>query len=147
MSTQPPFDPSDQPPFQPPSDQPPFQPPSDQPPFQPPGGGQPPFGQPPPYGPPPGGPPFGQGARENAPNAVLSLVLGIVGILLCSIAAPFAWVLGKKAEEAVAANPGRYTGKDMATAGKILGIIGTALIGIAIVVVIIIVIVGVASSS
>jgi len=74
-------------------------------------------------------------------------VLGIVGIILCSIAAPFAWVLGKRAEEAVAANPGRYSGKDMATAGKILGIIGTVLIGVAIVVVIVIVIAAVAGGS
>lgn len=139
MSTQPPFGPTDPPPFPPPG--------GGQPPFQPPGGGQPPFGSPSPYGPPPGGGPFGQAPRENAPNAVLSLVLGIVGIILCSIAAPFAWVLGKRAEEAVAANPGRYSGKEMATAGKILGIIGTALIAVGIIVVIIIVIVGVAGSS
>lgn len=128
------------------STQPPFGPP-DQPPFQPPGGGQPPFGQPPPYGPPPGGPPFGQGPSENAPNAVLSLVLGIVGILLCTIAAPFAWVLGKRAEEAVAANPGRYSGKDMATAGKVLGIIGTGLLALGIVVAIIFVIAAVATTA
>ncbi len=134
------------------STQPPFGP-SDQPPFQPPGGGQAPYGQPPPYGqpspygPPPGGAPFGQGPRENAPNAVLSLVLGIVGILICSLAAPFAWVLGKRAEEAVAANPGRYSGKEMATAGKILGIISTVLICVGIVVLIIFVIVAVVGSS
>jgi len=84
--------------------------------------------------------------KENAPNAVLSLVLGIVGIILCSIAAPFAWRLGKGAEEAVAANPGRYSGKDMATAGKILGIIGTVLLGLGIVVAVIFIIAAIASA-
>lgn len=129
MSTQPPFGPSDQPPFLPPE------------------GSQPPFGQPPPYGPPPGGAPSGQGPQQNAPNAVLSLVLGIVGIIVCSIAAPFAWVLGKRAEEAVASNPGHYSGKDMATAGKILGIIGTVLLGIGIIVAIVLIVAAVAGSS
>jgi len=139
MSTQPPFGPSDQPPFLPPG--------GGQPPFPPPGGGQSPYGQPPPYGPPPGGGPFGQGPKENAPNAVLSLVLGIVGIILCSIVGPIAWVLGKRAEEAIAANPDRYSGKDMATAGKILGIIGTVLLAVGILAVIVIVIAAVAGGS
>ncbi|MGI8593384.1 MAG: DUF4190 domain-containing protein [Solirubrobacteraceae bacterium] len=125
------------------STQPPFGP--DQPPFQPPGGGLPPYGQAPPPYQPPGGGPYGPAQVENAPNAVLSLVLGIVGIVVCSIAAPFAWVLGKKAEAEVDANPGRYTGKGMATAGKILGIIGTVLIGVAIIALIILIIVAVAT--
>jgi Domain of unknown function (DUF4190) len=122
------------------------QPPYGPPPFQPPGG-QPPYGQPSPYGPPPGGGPFGQGPRENAPNAVLSLVLGIVGILVCQIAAPFAWVLGKRGEQAVAADPQRYTGKDMATAGKILGIIGTVLLALAVLALVIVIIVAIAGSA
>lgn len=108
--------------------------------------GQPPYGQPPP---PYGGPGWGGPSplRENAPNAVLALVLGIVGIVLCQVAAPFAWALGRRAEEAIAAEPERYTGKDMATAGKILGIIGTVLLALGVVFLVVLVIVGIAGSS
>ncbi len=91
-----------------------------------------------------GGIPAGQ---QNAPGAVLALVFGIIGLILCQLFAPFAWWQGKSAEGAIAASPGAYGGKGMATAGKILGIIGTVLMVIGIVVVIIFLIVGAASSS
>ena len=121
---------------QPPYGQPPLGPP--QPPY-----GQPPFGPPqPPYGGPPGWQP-----RENAPGAVLSLVLGIVGIVLCQIAGPFAWAIGRRAEDAASAEPNRYTGKDMATAGKILGIIGTVLLALIVLFVVVVIIIAVADSS
>ena len=68
---------------------------------------------------------------ENAPGAVASLVLGILGILICGLLAPIAWYQGRKAEEAVDASGGAYAGRGMATAGKILGIIGTVLLVIA----------------
>ena len=68
--------------------------------------------------------PYG-GSPPNAPGAVTALVLGILGLVICSICAPFAWNQGLKAERTIAAEPGRYGGKGMATAGKILGIIGT----------------------
>jgi uncharacterized membrane protein YjgN (DUF898 family) len=83
---------------------------------------------------------------ENAPNAVLSLVLGILGIVLCQLVAPFAWQLGKKAEAAVDASGGTLGGRGLATAGKILGIIGTVLLVLGVLVVIIVVIVGVGAS-
>jgi hypothetical protein len=56
------------------------------------------------------------------------MVLGIIGIVLCSLCAPFAWKLGKDAEAAVDASGGALGGRGMATAGKILGIIGTVLL-------------------
>jgi hypothetical protein len=61
---------------------------------------------------------------------VLSLVLSIVGVMLCPVTAPFGWVIGRRAEIAVAAEPERYSGKDVATAGKIVGIIGTVLLSL-----------------
>ena len=84
----------------------------------------------------------------NAPGAVVSLVLGIVGIVVCGIAAPFAWAQGRKAEQAIAgAPPGAYSGKGMATAGKILGIIGTVLLAIGVVALIVLIAVGASSSN
>jgi hypothetical protein len=117
----------------PPGQEPPQQPPSDP--------GQPP--PPPQYGAPPqqyaqppqqyAQPPYGaqpQYSLPNAPGAVLSLVLGIIGITACGLTAPFAWAQGRKAEQAFDASPGSYGGKGMATAGKILGIIGTVLLAV-----------------
>lgn len=73
--------------------------------------------------------------REKAPGAVTSLVLGILGIVICGLLAPFAWQQGKKAE-ALARSEG-YDGEGLATAGKVLGIIGTAFLVITFVVVVI----------
>lgn len=64
----------------------------------------------------------------NEPQAVTALVLGILGIVVCGIVAPFAWNIGKKSSDNIAANPGRFSGEGMAKAGYILGIIGTILL-------------------
>jgi len=79
---------------------------------------------------------------DNAPNAVLSLVLGIIGVVLCQLCAPFAWKLGRDAEAAVDASGGRLGGRGLATAGKVLGIIGTVLLVLGVVVVIALLAVG-----
>ena len=76
-----------------------------------------------------------------------ALVLGIIGILLCGLAAPFAWWQGKSAEDAIASNPGRYGGKGMATTGKILGMVGVGLLVLGIIAFILLVIIGVAADN
>jgi Domain of unknown function (DUF4190) len=63
--------------------------------------------------------------RPKVPNAVLAFVLGIVGVAACSVCAPFAWYFGRRADEAVDASGGTLDGRSYATAGKILGIVGT----------------------
>lgn len=65
---------------------------------------------------------------RNASNAVTSLVLGILGIVLCPLLGPVAWSLGRKGEQEIDSSGGAVGGRGMATAGKILGIIGTVLI-------------------
>lgn len=87
-----------------------------------------------------------QAQQPNAPGAVPALVLGILGIIICGLCAPFAWVQGRKAEEAIATSGGRYGGKGMATTGKILGMVGTGLMILGIVIVIIVIIASAASS-
>jgi len=72
--------------------------------------------------PPPGGWPL-----PKHPQATLALVLGIIGLVLCNILAPFAWYIGHKTVSEIDAEPGRYDGRGEAVAGKILGIIGTIL--------------------
>lgn len=74
--------------------------------------------------------------KPNAPNAVASLVLGIlslaigclgVGLILGIIGL----VLASKGTKEYNANPERYKGEGMLKAGKIMSIIGIVLSGIA----------------
>jgi hypothetical protein len=83
----------------------------------------------------------------NAPGAVPALILGILGLVICGICAPFAWWQGKSAEDAIASSGGSLGGKGMATAGKILGMIGTVLLVVGIVLGIVLIVFGVAGSS
>jgi hypothetical protein len=92
------------------------------------GYGQPSYGQGGfgyPAAPPPQGS-WGQPAQDH-PRAILSLILGIVGILCVPITAPFAWVIGKRAVREIDASNGRLGARGMAQAGYILGIVGTVL--------------------
>ena len=51
-------------------------------------------------------------------------MLGILSLVLCPILAPFAISQGRRGEQEVDASGGALEGRGMATAGKILGIIG-----------------------
>lgn len=61
-------------------------------------------------------------------KAVVSLVLGILGIVLCPVLAPIAWAIGHTAEQHIDASAGRLGGRGLATAGRVTGIIGTVLL-------------------
>lgn len=64
------------------------------------------------------------------PRAITSLVLGILGVVLCSVLAPFAWSIGSKTLNEIDASNGMLGGRGAAQAGYILGIVGTVLLGI-----------------
>ena len=68
--------------------------------------------------------------RPTADRAVPALVLGIIGIVLCPICAPFAWSMGGKVERDIDASAGALGGRGIATAGRVLGIVGTVLLGV-----------------
>ena len=74
------------------------------------------------------------------------LVLGILGIVVCSILAPIAWYMGN--EEVTAIDAGRRdpTNRGTANAGRILGIVGTVLMGVGLVLILVIVLVAGGSS-
>lgn len=91
------------------------------PPPPPPFGGQPPN----PYG----APPVGFGVPEH-PQATTVLILGILGLVLCSVLSPFAWVMGNRVVREIDASAGRLGGRSLANAGRICGIIGTVLIAV-----------------
>jgi hypothetical protein len=78
--------------------------------------------------PPPAGP-----YPENSQAATV-LVLGILSIIICQILGPFAWKLGNDELKAVAAGRRDPSQLGLAQAGKICGIVGTALLGLALLV-------------
>ena len=89
---------------------------------------------PPPYG----GPGYGYVPQPpKHPQAVTVLVLGILGIVVCGVCGPFAWSMGNRAEREMAAYPGRWSGSTEVTIGKILGIVATALLALAVIVIVI----------
>jgi hypothetical protein len=75
-----------------------------------------------PYGPPYAPPP------PNHPQATTALVLGILGLVVCGVIAPFAWSLGTKALREIDAAGGRWGGRGEANAGRICGIVGTVVL-------------------
>lgn len=84
----------------------------------------------------PGQPPSPQQwgyAYAEKSQAATALTLGLVGIVFCAIAAPFAWSIGNKEIEAIDAGRRDPSKRDLANAGKILGIIGTILFVVSIV--------------
>ncbi len=69
------------------------------------------------------------------PSATTALVLGIVGLVgiafcagLTLVLSPFAWAIGRRAVREIDAAPGRYSGREKANAGRIMGLIGTILL-------------------
>lgn len=73
------------------------------------------------------------------PNTTTALVLGIIGLVsvafcagLLLVLSPFAWALGSKAVREIDANPGVFTGRGEATTARLLGIIGTVLLVLAV---------------
>ena len=69
--------------------------------------------------------------REPASSrAIWSLVLGILGLILCGLLAPFAWWLGASELRDIKAGLSPDSGQGLATAGMVLGIIGTVFLAI-----------------
>ena len=119
-----------QPPTQPWGQQP--QPPYGAPPYgQQPYGQQPygeqPYGQPVPYGQPN---PYGQtpyGAVQDHPQATMVLILGILGIAVCGVMSPIAWVMGNRVVREIDASNGAIGGRTLANAGRICGMVWSIL--------------------
>lgn len=87
----------------------------------------------PPQQPPPGGPvpghPFGMEPPDH-PQAMTVLILGILGLSMVPFTAPFAWYMGTQALREIDAQPSRYGRRDWVNVGRILGMVGTLLLGV-----------------
>jgi uncharacterized membrane protein YjgN (DUF898 family) len=87
------------------------------------------------YPPQPGGGYPGGGYQQppqDHPRAMTSLILGILGVVICGVLAPFAWRIGKQTVTEIDASGGRLGGRGTAQAGYILGIVGTILLAFAV---------------
>ncbi|MCC5952007.1 MAG: DUF4190 domain-containing protein [Acidimicrobiia bacterium] len=121
----PPGAPPGQPPGQPAYGAPPGQPVyGGPPPGAPPG--QPGWGAPGPYGTPGGYPP----APRTNTNAVWSLVLGIVSIVMCPLTGLVGIPLGVSARRKIRESNGQETGDGLALAGIITSVVGVVVIGL-----------------
>ena len=90
------------------------------------GGGYEPAPPPPPgYG---QGPGYGGQPPGTNKKAIWALVLGILGLLCCGILGIPAIILGKQAQNEIDTSGGMQTGRGMATAGFVLGIIACVLL-------------------
>jgi uncharacterized membrane protein YjgN (DUF898 family) len=72
----------------------------------------------------------------NHPQAITVLVLGILGLVVCGIIGPFAWVMGNRVVGEIDASHGTVGGRTEANIGRILGIVATVLLVVGVVAVI-----------
>jgi hypothetical protein len=100
------------------------------------------YAAPPPYSASPYGayPGMSSAMPPEHPSATTGLVLGIVGlvgIMTCAgltlVLSPFAWVISGRVVREIDASPGRYSGREKASAGRIMGMIGTALLALGVI--------------
>jgi uncharacterized membrane protein YjgN (DUF898 family) len=84
------------------------------------------------YQPAPYGQPNSMVPREH-PQGTLVLVLGILGVFVAGICAPFAWYLGGKALKEGRAAGITYSNQQQLVVGRVLGIIMTLLAILAVV--------------
>lgn len=78
-------------------------------------------------------PPAPASYPENS-QATTALVMGILGLVCCTPLAIVAWVMANKEREAIAAGRRNPVNQGTANAARIIGIIGTVLIGVGLVV-------------
>jgi hypothetical protein len=80
-----------------------------------------------------GSPGYPYGPQAEQRQATTALVLGILGLAICGILAPFAWSIGRKSVREIDASGGALGGRGKAQAGYIMGVIGTVLLALSVV--------------
>ncbi|MGH3650865.1 MAG: DUF4190 domain-containing protein [Acidimicrobiia bacterium] len=84
--------------------------------------------------------PSESGAYPEASQATTILVLGILGVVICAFLGPFAWTMGNKELAAIDTGLRPPENRGTANAGRILGIIGTVLLGLGVIFLILLVV-------
>ncbi len=83
--------------------------------------------------PPPPPPPMGGPGAVDHPKGMTILILGILSLVCCSPLGIAAWLMGNTALKEIDAQPGRYGNRQIVQIGRILGIIGTVILGLAVI--------------
>ena len=89
-------------------------------------------------------PPF---RPQDHPQTTTILILGILGLVGCGVLGPFAWSMGNKALREIDASNGQLGGRDTVNVGRILGMIATIILGVAVVFIVVLLAVGIYSAS
>jgi uncharacterized membrane protein YjgN (DUF898 family) len=89
-------------------------------------------------------PPYG---RQDHPKTTTVLVLGICALLLCQVLGPFAWSMGNTALREIDASGGQLGGRDTVNVGRILGIVATVLLVLAVLALVLLLVVGLGLAS
>lgn len=92
------------------------------------------------------GPPPTWGAPDH-PQATTILILGILGLVVCQLCSPFAWVMGARAKREIDASGGRIGGRGAVVAGYVMGIVGSAILALSVLVVVVVVVVAIVGAS
>lgn len=92
--------------------------------------------------------PYGAGGYPaEYPNGTTILLLGILGLIVCQVLSPIAWVMGHNARKAIASTPGvQYSNQGSVTAGWVMGIIGTVLLILTVVLFVVFILIGIAAA-
>jgi hypothetical protein len=64
------------------------------------------------------------------PDSTMVLLLGILGMAVCQVIAPFAWVKGARVKREIDESGGRYGGRSQVQVGYVLGIVGSVILGL-----------------
>ena len=69
---------------------------------------------------------------QDHPQTTTILILGICGLVFCQVLGPFAWSMGNKALREIDASGGQLGGRDMVNVGRILGMVSTIILVVAV---------------
>ncbi len=82
----------------------------------------------------------------NDDQATLALVLGIIGCIFCWFLGPVALFIGNSSRQRIANSGGTLGGAGLATAGMILGIIGTVLLVFGVIIIILLIVAAISAN-
>ncbi len=99
--------------------------------------------EPPPQNPPPppqnpyqpyGAPGYSAGGvpqwAPDHPDSTMVLLLGILGMAVCQVIAPFAWIKGARVKREIDESGGKLAGRSQVQIGYVLGIVGSVILGL-----------------
>lgn len=82
-------------------------------------------------------PPYEAGQQQQPrehPAGTTVLVLGILSLMCCGLTGPIAWFKGSRAMREIDTNPNAFSNSGTVQAGRVTGIIGTAILVMALIV-------------